>query len=78
MQHHFEKELIFQNENKIFLQNLSVHLRLASITQYLILLNHVWLCNFENPYIKLPNYGHDRNCFSNGKNIYMIKAVLLS
>ena len=39
--------------------------KLVSITQYTLLLNYVLLCNSEEPYIKLPTYIHDRNCFSN-------------
>ena len=36
-----------------------VHLELVLTTWYMMLLNYVWLCNFEESYIKLPNFIQD-------------------
>ena len=33
------------------------------ITQYMIFLNYISLCNFEESYIELPNEIHDKYCF---------------
>ena len=54
-----------------------VHLELVLITWYMMLLNYVWLCNFGESYIKLPNFIHDNFFFSMISRLWLFGRVIV-